>query len=344
MREKLRAMAHLNYHEIAGADPVACGRELGRLFGPVVQDYINVEQDNKVWRRRRLDAEVLLSQTAKYFPAYVDELQAYADAAHVPLLDLWTISVEDELGDEAHEKCTTVVTNGGRLIAHNEDWDADSADDICILKRTCGAVTTLELYYYACPLGRTALSICSRGYVQAINSLNHTDWQAGVPKIVLARALSELRDADGELGNLLQIPRSSGFAHNLVDCTGRLTAIECTATRHSVQRPKTPFVHTNHMLSPGLAGLEDDPDGKSTYRRYDAACSIARASMDEADLMRLASDETCGKTDSIFNKNTIARAIVDVDRRTASFWLRREKQKGWIDYAIDFFETPVPGA
>lgn len=338
-------MAHLNYHEVAGANPVACGRELGRLFGPVVQDYINAEQDNKAWRGRRQDAEVLLSHTAKYFPAYVDELQAYADAAHVPLLDLWTISVEDELDDEAHEKCTTVVTNGGRLIAHNEDWDADSAQDICILRRTCGTVTTLELYYYACPLGRTALSICSLGYVQAINSLNHTDRRAGVPKIVLARALSELSDADAELANLLKIPRSSGFAHNLVDRAGRLTAVECTATRHSVQRPKTPFVHTNHMLSPGLASLQDDADGKSTFRRYDAACSLARAAMDEAGLMRLASDETRGKTDSIFNRNTIARAIIDLDRRTAHFWLRREKQQGWVGYSIDFlFETSVPSA
>ena len=221
----------------------------------------------------------------------------------------------------------------------------NSADDICILRRKCGSVTTLELYYYGCPLGRTALSICSLGYVQAINSLNHSDWQAGVPKIVLARALSEVKDLDAELGGLLAIQRSSGFAHNLVDRAGRLTAVECTATRQIVQRPKSPFVHTNHMLHPGLASFNGDPDGKSTFRRYDTACSLARASMEEADLMRLASDETRGKTDSIFNKNTIARAIVDLDRRVARFWLKREKLKGWVDYPIDFlFEASVPSA
>mgnify|MGYP003394564508 FL=1 len=338
-------MAHLNYHEVAGANAAACGRELGRLFGSVARDYINEERDSKAWQQRKQDAEVLLSHTARHFPVYVGELQAYADAARIPLLDLWTMSVEDELDDEEYEKCTTVVTNGGRLIAHNEDWDADSADDICILKRDCGGVTTLELYYYGSPLGRTALSICSRGYIQAINSLSHTDWQPGVPKIVLARALSDMSDLDAELGTLLDIPRSSGFAHNLVDRTGRLTAVECTATRQIVQRPKPPFVHTNHMLHPGLADFHGDPDGKSTFQRYDAACSLARATMDDAGLIRLGSDETCGKTNSIFNKNTIARAVVDLDRRVARFWLRREKAKGWVDYSIDFlFDAPGASA
>ena len=152
-----------------------------------------------------------------------------------------------------------------------------------------------------------------------------------------------MKDADAELGVLLAIQRSSGFAHNLVDRSGRLTAVECTATRQIVQRPQSPFIHTNHMLHPGLAGFNGDPDGKSTFRRYDTACSLARASMDETGLMRLAGDETCGKTDSIFNRNTIARAIVDLDRRVVRFWLKREKLKGWIDYPIDFlFEAPVP--
>lgn len=342
---EVSGMAHLNYHEVAGANPAECGRELGRLFGSIARDYVNEERKSKAWQQRRRDAEVLLSHTARHFPVYVDELQAYADAAHIALLDLWTMSVEDELDDEKHEKCTTIVTNGGRLIAHNEDWDADSADDICILRRECGGVTTLELYYYGCPLGRTALSICSLGYVQAINSLNHSDWQAGVPKIVMARALSELKDADAELGRVLDIRRSSGFAHNLVDRAGRLTAVECTATRQIVQRPQSPFIHTNHMLDPALARFNGDSDGKSTFRRYDTACSRARASMDETDLMRLAGDETCGRTDSIFNRNTIARAIVDLEGRVVRFWLKREKLKGWIDYPIDFlFEASVPSA
>jgi Acyl-coenzyme A:6-aminopenicillanic acid acyl-transferase len=323
---------------------MALGRALGDLFGPTVREYIKEERGSRTWQRRTRDAEELLSYASRYFPAYVEELQAYAEAARVSLLDLWTMSIEDELDDSADaEKCTTVITNGGRLIGHNEDWDADAVEDICILKKVCGTVTTLELYYYGSPLGGTALSICSRGYVQGINSLSHTDWRPGVPKIVVARRLSELREADTELDRVLAIPRSSGFAHNLVHHTGAVTAVECSATRQSVHRPAVPFVHTNHMLDPALHGVEGEHDGKSTLMRYDTACTLVHPSMDRPGLARLASDETCGKTDSIFNRNTIARAVVDLDRRVASFWLKREMGTGWIDYPIDFlFENPQP--
>jgi hypothetical protein len=339
-----RTTVHRNYHEVAGATPAALGRALGDVFGPTVREYIKEERGGRTWQRRTRDAEELLSYTSRYFPAYVEELQGYAQAARVSLLDLWTMSVEDELDDDDDaEKCTTVITNGGRLIGHNEDWDADAVDDICILKKTCGAVTTLELYYYGSPLGGTALSICSRGYVQAINSLSHTDWQPGVPKIVVARRLSELREADAELERVLAIPRSSGFAHNLVHRTGAVTAVECSAKRQVAHQPAIPFVHTNHVLDPSLRGVEGDHDGRSTLRRYDAACTLVHPSMDQPALVRLTSDDTRGTTDSIFNRNTIARATVDLDRRVASFWLKREAGQGWIDYPIDFlFQDQAP--
>jgi hypothetical protein len=327
-------MSHANYHEVFGANSAACGRQLGRLFGATVRAYIEDEEGSRHWRRLKADADRYLAVTAKYFPAYVEELQAYADAARVDLLDLWTMSIGDELEDA--EKCTTVVTNNGRLIAHNEDWDADAVDDICILKRTCGGVTTLELYYYGCPLGGTALSICSRGFVQAINSLNHVDQRVGIPKIVIARRLSELADTKQELPGLLALPRASGFAHTLVDRSGRTTAIECSAKRQSVRRPELPFVHTNHMLDDALCDVQGELDGRSTIDRYNAACALAAPAMDRTALTKLTGDNRRGPVNSVLNENTIARAIVDLDRRVASLWLRREPRKGWVDYPIDF--------
>lgn len=329
-------MVHRNYHEVSGATPAECGSILGRLFGRILAGYIADARDDETWPERRRDAEPLLAQTARYFPAYFEELSAYAKAAGVSLIDLWTISIEDELEDDDTEKCTTVITNNGRLIAHNEDWDADAADDICILKKRCGDVTTLELYYYGCPLGGTALSICSNGYVQAINSLSLADWRVGVPKIVLARRMAEISNVKAELEEVLSVPRSSGFTHNLVDRNGRTTVVECTARRHSVRHPETPAVHTNHVLQRDLARFEGDHDGKSTFRRYETAYALVRPHMDEREMIRLLSDEGASKTNSVFNRNTIARAIVDLDRNVASFWLRRESQRGWIEYPLDF--------
>jgi hypothetical protein len=327
-------MKHTNYYEVEGADPVEVSRALGARFGHRIRDYIAdlEEVDASAWRRAR----TLLQQTEMYFPEYVAELQAYADAAGLELLDLWGIAIEDELSRDASERCTTVVTNEGRLIAHNEDWDPEAATEICILKKRAGGTTSLELYYYGCPLGGVAFSISSQGYMQSVNSIAHADAQDGVPKHVIARSLSDLRFGAADLQNLLSVPRSSGFAHTLIDRTGRLTSIECTATQHRVTTPGTPFVHTNHLLDPVLSRLDVADSGDSSYRRFEDAAAMASPTMDLTAMMRLAGDQSRGKSKSILNKNTIARVIIDFDKRTAYFWLKQESEKGWVPYSIGF--------
>ena len=159
-------MSHYHYHEIEAANPAECGHELGKLFGPIIRDYIEHGRACKSWRDRKARAKVLLSLTARHFPSYIGELSAYAAGAGVELLDLWTISIEDELEHRAEEKCTTVVTNSGRLIAHNEDWSPDAVEDICILKKRTGTTTTLEALLLRLSFGRNSLEhlferICS---------------------------------------------------------------------------------------------------------------------------------------------------------------------------------------
>ena len=268
----------------------------------------------------------------------MSELQAYAAGAKVALLDLWTMSVADELDDNGSERCTTIVTNGGRMIGHNEDWDRYSSEDICILKKKCGWLTTLELYYYACPLGGTALSVCSSGCIQAINSLPEERRRVGVPRTILARRLSELTHVSTEVGGVLGVPRAAGFAHTLVDGAGRLASIEMTADHYVASQPPPPFVHTNHIVGPDLPrGHTNEAQG--TFIRYEVACKSISASMTRAECVDLLSDTSHGERFSIFNRDTIARGIIDLNERRAWFWLRRESKLGWVTYDIDFFPT-----
>lgn len=326
---------HSHYFEVRGDTPADCGRQLGRLFGRMARDLIAEERADGSLQRYRAAAEERLSLTAAFFPSYVEELKAYAEAARVDLVELWTMSILDDLAPDACEHCTTLVTNNGMLVAHNEDWSADAANGIVILKRTCGPVTTLELYYYGCPLGGVAISVSSNGYVQAINSVTHRDQGLGVPKTVLARRLSEVRDLGRELDGILGIPRASGFAHTLIDRTGRATVIELTATAADVTCPGAPFAHTNHLLAPDLCPVAGAAS-HSSLTRYRDASAAAAPTMDAATLGDVMGRKDRGREASLFNDNTIARAIVDLDRRVASFWLRRERRKGWIDYPIDF--------
>ncbi|HWB45217.1 MAG TPA: C45 family peptidase [Hyphomicrobiaceae bacterium] len=329
-------MPHTAYHEVEAGTPRELGRKLGLLFGEDMHASVAEARGERGWKARAGPARQLLRATETHFPRLVEELEAYAEAADVALLDLWMVMLEDELGALAPEKCTTVVTNGGRLIAHNEDWDPEAADAICVLKKRIGDVTVLELHYAATPLGGSALSISSHGWVQAINSLDHNDRQVGVPRNVVARWLSQTRDLEGDVARLKSIPRSSGYNHVLVSAEGALYDLECTATRAALSQPATPFAHTNHYLSRELVAFEDGGEDRSTRKRYERACALARDPMSVAQVMALGSDATQGATNSILNRNTIARAVVDFDARAASIWLAREKQKGWVTYPLDF--------
>jgi len=329
-------MTHQNFHVFEARDHIDIGHQLGNRFGAILRDYLAEVRDSEFWGSQDDTSQLLLNITREHCPRQIEELQAYAAAASVPFNDLWMLMVEEELSSDYVERCTTVVTNSGRLVAHNEDWDADAAEDICIVKKSVGATKVLELYYYGCPLGGVALSIHSNGWIQTVNSLDHADWQPGVPKSVVARIVSECRNTESELEKLFALPRCSGFAHNLIDRHGRVTSVECTARRHCLTTPSLPFVHTNHVLSPALISWDDAQHKKSTNKRYDCACESIQPAMNESTVIELMSDREHGKVSSVFNRNTIARAVVDLEQRQASFWLRREAELGWVPYSIDF--------
>ena len=324
---------HKNYHEVKAGDHQQLGRRLGTLFGERIRGYLAEEMARDDWPGLRTRASAYLDCTQQHFPQYILELTAFAESAGVDVLDLWTLSIEDELEADGYERCTTAVTNGGQLIGHNEDWSADAKEDICLIRKTIGATTTLELYYYACPLGGAAFSVRGDGYVQAINSMQATDHQIGVPRTVIARRLSEITGGDEEIRRVLGLARASGFAHVIGDAAGAVLALECTATCFAITRPVLPFVHTNHVLAAELQGLADDDDTGTSRQRYDLARRLVGADM-QGDALKDALGRKKGKYRGLFNKNTIARVIFDRSEGRLSVWLRREKELGFIDYPI----------
>jgi len=332
-------MRHASYHEVEADSPAELGGTLGAMFGGEMRQSVDEARGGRSWNRKVAIADRQIAITRRHFPQYIDELEAYARAAGLPLVHVWVVMCEDEFDDLAAEKCTTVVTNGGRLVSHNEDWDEDAADAICVLRKTLAGLTTLELHYTNTPLGGSALSINSHGVIQAINSLSHTDGQVGVPRNVIARWLSETRDPEDDFRRLHEVPRSAGYNHVLVGADGSVVDIECSATRQIMFRPALPCAHTNHFLSRDLADLEAAEEDNSTYRRHRSACALLKQTMTLEEMIALNSETAHGKQASIMNRNTIGRVIVDRDARVAHIWLRREAKLGWVAYPLVF---PAP--
>ena len=124
---------------------------------------------------------------------------------------MWTVALDDELGG-GREKCTTIITNSGRLINHNEDWEVGSEDRLCVVRKTVGRLTTLELFYKN-TVGGNAVGINSRGFVHAVNEM-HAEKRLGVPRDLIARWLADSSSPEKDFWRFARMRRSSGGARN----------------------------------------------------------------------------------------------------------------------------------
>src|SRR3972149_5652293 len=227
-------MVHRNYFEIEADSYYELGLRKGELFGDFLRETLEDRRDSRRWERNTARAREFVGVAAANFPYLMDELRGYAQSARVPFDELWALSLEDEVGDFYYERCTTIVTNPGSLIAHNEDWDDDAQDAICVLRKKVGQLHMLELYYLN-TLGGNAISINSHGFVHAVNSVSHTDRQLGLPKNIVARWLSETKNPDADIERMARLKRASGYHHTLVSTDGRIWSLECSAPQQNGQ-------------------------------------------------------------------------------------------------------------
>lgn len=327
-------MPHANFFTFQGENNYDLGLQLGAHFKAAAQAKMDEIVRDDAWSLKLQRAQEYLAATKEYFPQYVQEIEGYAKGAEIDFLEFWARSLEDEFSYYQDEHCTSIVTNDGRLISHNEDWARDAADQICVLQKTIGDLTILELNYWV-TLGGNSASINSHGYVQLINTLTHSDWQMGVPRNVIARFMSETGDPAKDFEKLKGIGRSTGYNHNLIDLNGKIWDIESTSRQQVILQPGSPFVHTNHYLSDQLKPYEAET-GQTTLRRYETAAGSVEPHMTGQELMKLTSDQSQGPDLSIYNERTIARMIVDLEQRVAKVWLAREAENGWVEYSLNF--------
>jgi isopenicillin-N N-acyltransferase-like protein len=329
-------ITHRNYFEIEADSYFELGLLKGEMFGDFLHETLEERNAEAGWKAEWRRAKLYQRSAARAFPQLIDELKGYAEGADVSFGDLWALCIEDEVSESPAEKCTTIVTNGGSLVAHNEDWEGDAANSICVLRKSVGNTSIFELAYLN-GLGGNSMSINSHGFVHAVNSVTHTDRQIGVPKNLVARWLSETYSPSDDLAALARLRRASGYHHCLVGLDGQLWSMECSATQQVLKRPAAPFVHTNHYLT-RLSALERERDVWGTRRRYCCAMANVRSSMSLEDVKALSGNTSAGKEKSILNDNTIARMILDLPTMTAHVWLRREAAAGWVAYPLGMVE------
>lgn len=320
-----------NYFEFTAKNNFELGLQMGLAFRRQSRKRFARQKKSKNWTKRVTLAQKFLVPTKKHFPHLIEELEGYALGAKIGFLELWAASLEDDLDAG---RCTTIITNRGRLIGHSEDF-AGAKNDIALVKKTIGSLTILEIFYFN-TLGGNAVGVNSHGVIHVTNSLYPTDNTLGIPKNVIARWLSETKNPTANFGELHSLPRASGYNYNFINLRGEITNIETTARRALLTRVTAPFCHTNHYLT-ALKKYEGY-NKTSSFRRYEKAAELIRPAMKIAEIQTVLADTSKGKTNSIRNKETVGNIIFNIDEPAMHVWLLVENARGFTKFKLDFIK------
>lgn len=237
--------------EVDAKDHYDAGYQLGQLTAKLQHAYIDSFKPSQPWEILIRKSQPYLSATKKVFSQYIDEINGLANGAEIPFEKLWVFHCLDEiLRKEFVEKCSSIFLkqeNGfGYIVGHNEDWDKWTKDYYFMLKRTLDNKTVLELGMAGVITGGT-VSVNSKGIVQAINSLHHTDFQVGTPKQIVARWLSSRESLENIKEEFPKLKRAAGYCYNLSQ-GAKILAIEGSAQRFEFYETRKSYTHTNHYV------------------------------------------------------------------------------------------------
>ncbi|KWI61080.1 C45 family autoproteolytic acyltransferase/hydolase [Burkholderia ubonensis] len=241
---------------IAGT-PFDIGVRLGELARPVFDAYM---QQSSAWRavsrwRGHPFVHALRQAALAAYPDLVAELDGMAAGLGWPAEDVFLWNCRGELIHNAPDGCTTLAARGAdgtRWIAHNEDGDPFLRERCLLVDVQPAARPGFVSFYYPGSLPGHTFAANRAGVVQAINNLRIKKPAAGVPRMILARAVLDATSLDAAVDVLRTHARASGFHHTLgATNDARLLSIEASVARCSVVDVARLSGHANHMVHPG---------------------------------------------------------------------------------------------
>lgn len=244
---------------IAGA-PFDIGYRLGELARPVFDAYMQQSgawQAVSRWRGHSFVHSLRQAALAAY-PDLVAELDGMAVGLGWPVEDVFLWNCRGELIHNAPEGCTTLAARGAdgtRWIAHNEDGDPFLRERCLLVDVKPAGKPGFVSFYYPGSLPGHTFAANRAGIAQAINNIRISTPAAGVPRMILARAVLDAASLDDAANVLRTHARASGFHHTL-GATGdaRLLSIEASVARCSVVDVARLSGHANHLIHAGCDG------------------------------------------------------------------------------------------
>ncbi|RLP23125.1 C45 family peptidase [Mesorhizobium sp. YM1C-6-2] len=253
-------------------------------------------------------------------PAYWSELQGLAQGLALPFNDVFLWNCRGDVWAMAPDGCTTVQIPGDApVVAHNEDGDPGFRGH-CALARVqpVGGRSFTSFVYPASIPGHT-FAATETGLVQTVNNIRSRDAGAGLPRMILGRAILDCGSLD-EATELLRTSQRAGAFHMTLAQRGdpRLVSVEFTHSSCSVEVVRQPRCHANHLVHQDMSGERQIITSSSSSRqqRGDAIIAGAGGTLDPTSVLW---DGTAAalpiyraQPDDPDHENTLATAVFDV--------------------------------
>lgn len=279
------------------------------------------------------------------FPVHWAELQGLAAGLDLPFDDVFLWNCRGDVWAFAPDGCTTVQIPGREpVLAHNEDGDPGFRGHCALahVRPESGRAFTGFVYPASIP-GHT-FAVTEAGLVQTVNNIRSRCVGAGLPRMILGRALLDSASLDAAVGLLKSAERAGAFHMTLAQQGDpRLLSIEYTHTTCSVAVVERPQCHANHLIHDSTKGERQVITGSSRSRQQRGEGLMVDGSLNPLDILwdkgvsALPIHRT--QSDDPDHENTLATAVFRIGARSVA-WQVYDQASNAPRFMMDGTLTP----
>lgn len=263
------------------------GEQIGQALSPQIGRLVSRMRGwlppGVSWEQVLDRGRLFLAHSRAVYPQYVHELEGIAAGAGVPFDELF-LGVCEELwsADTWRRGCTDMAArgratdDGSTLLAHTNDLAPEAEEELVILKVQAGD----EPQFLGVSPGGLAYSagFNAAGIGLAGNELESNDVRAGVPRLLVVRAILAARRLEEALDACLLPQRASSYNNVVGDDQGEVYSMEGSATDvEPIYIAGDILAHANHYVSPAMRHFEANPAGAAgSIIRHNRAWRLLR--------------------------------------------------------------------
>ncbi len=244
--------------------------------------------------------EPFVQAAQELLPDCLEELRGMSEGAGVELRHLVILNLAAELDAMRKKPCgcpgcsTLALADGDRLLlAHNEDGDMAYRDLMFTVRVSRPGKPSFFALTYPGILPGNAPVFNSAGLAMTTNFIGGLMVRPGVGRYLLSRAMCEAADLD-EAVRIASLPQRAYSFHFCVGSrkASKILSVETCPEKLEVMEVKNLYVHTNHLVLPGMRDVPQDAEyleasSMSRYRVLSDMVEKLQGRLDGVDADRL---------------------------------------------------------